>query len=62
MLEVYDRVIMPGALRKFWKHRAKGVRHQQTCPACGKTLVNTYRRDGVWKCKKCWDKEDASNA
>ena len=35
----------------------KPVRHQQTCPVCGRTLVNTYQRDGVWKCKKCWDKE-----
>lgn len=35
----------------------KPVAHQQTCPACGRTLVNLYRRDGVWKCKGCWDAE-----
>lgn len=33
----------------------KPVRHQQTCPECGRTLVNTYLRNGEWKCKKCWD-------
>ena len=39
----------------------KPVRHQQTCPVCGRTLVNTYLRGGEWKCKKCWDgeKEDS---
>lgn len=35
----------------------KLIRHHQTCPVCGRTLVNTYLRDGVWKCKKCWDEE-----
>lgn len=35
----------------------KPVRHQQTCPVCGRTLVNTYLREGEWKCKKCWDLE-----
>lgn len=39
----------------------KPVRHQQTCPECGRKLVNTYRRDGIWKCKKCWEKEGADN-
>ena len=23
------------------------VRHQQTCPECGRKLVNTYLKDGV---------------
>lgn len=35
----------------------KPVRHQQVCPECGRVLVNTYLRDGTWKCKRCWDKE-----
>ena len=35
----------------------KPIRHHETCQVCGRTLVNIYRRDGVWKCKKCWDKE-----
>lgn len=35
----------------------KPVRHQQTCPVCGRNLVNTYLRKGEWKCKKCWDLE-----
>lgn len=38
---------------------AKPVRHQETCPVCGRSLVNLYRRDKEWKCKKCWDKEDS---
>lgn len=34
---------------------AKPVRHQQTCPVCGRKLVNTYIRNGEWKCRKCWE-------
>lgn len=34
------------------------VVHHQTCPVCGRTLVNLYRKGGVWKCKKCWDNEE----
>ena len=33
----------------------KPVRHQQTCPSCGKMLVNTYRRGDEWKCLECWN-------
>ena len=39
----------------------KPVRHQQTCPVCGRTLVNIYLRGGVWKCKRCWDLEEEAN-
>lgn len=46
-------------LKKLLKP-GKPVMHQQTCSVCGKTMVNTYLRDGVWKCKKCWDKEDSN--
>lgn len=39
-----------------WRFRsAKPVRHQQTCPVCGRKLVNTYLRNGVWKCRRCWE-------
>lgn len=34
---------------------AKPVRHQQTCPVCGRKLVNTYFRGGEWKCRRCWE-------
>ena len=27
-------------------------------PGVRQDAGNIYRRDGVWKCKKCWDKED----
>lgn len=30
-------------------------RNRQTCPACGQKLVNTYLRNGEWKCRKCWE-------
>lgn len=39
-----------------WRFKpGKLVRHQQTCPVCGRKLVNTYLRDGVWKCRRCWE-------
>lgn len=40
--------------------RRKKVVHQETCPICGRKLVNLYEHEirGVWKCKQCWDKED----
>ena len=44
-------------LKKLFKP-GKPIRHHETCHVCGRTLVNIYLRDGVWKCKKCWDKED----
>lgn len=33
----------------------KPVRHQQTCPVCGRKLVNTYLLDGRWMCRRCWE-------
>lgn len=32
---------------------------RQTCPVCGKKMVNIYRREKMWQCKQCWDKEDS---
>ena len=47
-------------IMRLARRRAKAtIAHQQTCPVCGRTLVNLYRRDKEWKCKKCWDKEDS---
>ena len=39
------------------KIRPKGsnVQHHETCPVCGRLLVNLYLRNGEWKCKQCWD-------
>lgn len=51
----YDFVFSEEAMRRLFKKKGKPVRHQQTCPVCGRKLVNTYRRGDVWKCKKCWD-------
>lgn len=31
-------------------------KNRETCPDCGSKLVNIYYNEGVWKCKKCWDK------
>lgn len=33
-------------------------RHQQTCPDCGRTLVNLYKKNGLWKCRLCWEEEE----
>ena len=36
------------------------VKHQQTCPACGKTLVNIYRQaNGSYLCRVCAEKEQS---
>lgn len=70
--------IMDDELRRIYRRihnaRTKTVVHHETCPCCGKKLVNLYRRDvekfensgtdvirkmvREWKCKACWDKED----
>lgn len=42
-------------MRRYRFNIAKPVRHQQTCPVCGRKLVNTYLRDSVWKCRRCWE-------
>ena len=34
------------------------TRHQQTCPVCGRKLVNTYLKDGKWKCRRCWEEDN----
>lgn len=33
----------------------KGVVHCRTCPECGRELVNLYKHDNVWKCRRCWE-------
>ncbi len=35
---------------------SKTKKHRQTCPDCERRLVNLYFMNGIWKCKKCWDK------
>lgn len=42
-------------MRRYRFNNPRPVRHQQTCPVCGRKLVNTYLRDGVWKCRRCWE-------
>lgn len=54
MLYDWPYTIPPDYIRRLFKP-SKPVRHQQTCPVCGRRLVNTYLRDGVWKCRKCWE-------
>lgn len=46
-------------LRTLRRREENPVRHQEACPCCGRKMVNIYRRDDEWKCKKCWDKIDA---
>lgn len=55
---LYDpqRWIASKVVRQLRGGGRKGVRHQQTCPECGRQLVNLYvGKDGEWKCKKCWE-------
>lgn len=42
-------------MRRYRYRNRKPVRHQQTCPVCGRKPVNTYLRNGVWKCRRCWE-------
>ncbi|MBD5169339.1 MAG: hypothetical protein HDT20_04355 [Oscillibacter sp.] len=64
----YDWPIGPymGTLRPMYHYRTPSgkppVRHQQTCPVCGRKLVNTYFRDGVWKCRRCWEELNHADA
>ena len=51
-------------VRRVYNRRNANVVHHETCPCCGRKLVNLYH--GVdekqeWKCKKCWDKEGVEN-
>ena len=34
----------------------KGVIHRQTCPECGRKLVNLYKHGNIWKCRRCWER------
>lgn len=46
-------------MRRLHNARTKTKIHHETCPCCGAKLVNLYRKsteDGVWKCRKCWEK------
>lgn len=45
--------------RRINKNRNATVVHHETCPRCGAKLVNLYRRDSVWMCRRCWEKHDA---
>lgn len=48
-------------MRRIEKRRNETVVHQETCPCCGAKLVNLYRRDKAWKCRRCWEKHDKEN-
>ena len=50
---------MQRILRRIHKESRKTVVHRETCPCCGTKLVNLYRRDKEWKCRLCWEKDDA---
>lgn len=41
-------------LRDLDKLNRSVVRHGETCPHCGRTLVNLYLvSEGVWACRRC---------
>lgn len=60
MLQSYSSFIYDEYLRTSRKtnEAKRNTAHQQTCPACGRTLVNLYRRHGAWKCRRCHEKEE----
>ena len=51
----YDPFGLDRALRILRKPDEIPVWHQETCPECGRTLVNIYKKNGSWKCKRCHD-------
>lgn len=55
--------IMDDELRRITRRinnaRNATVVHHETCPICGAKLVNLYRREKEWKCRRCWEKYDA---
>lgn len=56
MSSVFTDECMPYRLRKHFGP-SKPVVHRETCPVCGRQLVNLYRKDKEWKCRRCWEKE-----
>ena len=61
--DYYERI-----LRRIHKNGTKMVVHHETCPVCGKKLVNLYARRNVitekndWRCRSCWEAYDAAPA
>lgn len=49
----YDFMLRPYFKQLFGP--SKAVAHQQTCPTCGRKLVNIYRHSNGWMCKRCFD-------
>lgn len=54
--------IMDDELRRLMRRinnaRNATVVHHETCPCCGRKLVNLYRREKEWKCRQCWEAHD----
>ena len=45
-------------MRRINNARNATVVHHETCPCCGRKLVNLYRREKEWKCRLCWEAQD----
>ena len=75
-LDMYLRDIKKRTTRKTSNH-CLAVVHQETCPCCGRKLVNLYLNDveyfvvehnevvrktgREWRCKDCWDKKKGND-
>ena len=61
-LDMYAQEIRSSIRRKNRRSNRHDtpVVHHETCPCCGRKLVNLYLKDGQWQCKACWDKEAAN--
>lgn len=61
--EDYERI-----LRRIQKNGTRMIVHHETCPVCGKRLVNLYARRNIitekndWRCRSCWEAYDAAPA
>lgn len=53
-------------MRRLNKNARAAVVHHETCPVCGKKLVNLYaRKNNIsgkndWRCRTCWEAYDAA--
>ena len=58
----YDFLGISHHVAKLRKELNRTVLHQETCPECGRTMVNLYRHGHVWKCRQCWEQPNTERS
>lgn len=55
MIYPYYQLALGSILRGQAQRKINGmsVKARETCPVCGRAMVNIYARDGAWMCRKC---------